>query len=221
MTKNGRKEDAQIDDNIAFAYSTGTSSGHRTFGQSSQAYYSRQQQQQKQTQSPFSSLGQFLIWLLDVCCTDPSFGILVTVVVIVLLQFKGSLLDLFYNALEDGPQQTLLEVFDQVQDLTRAYYQMACELVSSLRLFGGTNGARLNAQLLPNNTRLRTHLGSSPPPLVTVLDYYSQEEEATNLMADLNVDVDVTDNDPKTTTTTDMVQPEHCAACHFGLSIFR
>jgi hypothetical protein len=206
--------DAQMDDDIAFAYSTGTgtgtgtSSGHGTFGQSSQGYYSRQQQQQEQeqNQSPFSSLGQFLIWLLDVC-TGPSFGILVAVVVIVLLQFKGSLLDLFYNALEDGPQQTLLEVFDRVLDLTRAYYQMACELVRSLRLFGGTNGARLNAQLLlPNSTRLRTHLGSSPPPLVTVLEYYSQEEEATNLMADADVNAHVnahvTDNDPVTTTTT-------------------
>jgi hypothetical protein len=95
-------------------------------------------------------------------CTGPNFGLLVAVLVIVFLQFKSSLLDFFYNAMEDGWQQTLLECLYGLRELLRAYYQMACELIRSLRLGSGPRPAPTTIRSLGASATN----GSSPPPLV-------------------------------------------------------
>jgi hypothetical protein len=126
----------------------------RSYGQS-------QSQSQYYQQSSSSPFWQVVMRTLDVC-TGPNFGLLVAVLVIVFLQFKSSLLNFFYNAMEDGWQQTLLECLYGLLELLRAYYQMACELIRSLRLGSGPR---------PAPTTIRSHgasatNGSVPPPLV-------------------------------------------------------
>jgi hypothetical protein len=109
--------------------------------------------------------------VLDVF-TGPNFGVLMAILVILLLQFKSSLLTFFYNAMEDGWQQTLLECMLGLREVIRAYYQMACELLRSVR--HGTNDnsppplALATARHLMQSPSSLGGSGGTPPPLVVV-----------------------------------------------------
>ena len=159
--------DHQLDDDDIFPYNNNEMpTRSRSYSQSQ--YYNNNPHQQSS-----SPLWQSIMWILDVF-TGPNFGVWMAVLVILLLQLKSSnLLTFFHNAMEDGLQQTLLECMLGLRDVTRAYYQMACELIRSLRQSHPHPPLPRGGDLMRSQRSLS---GSSPPPLVVLPPEEGEEE---------------------------------------------
>jgi hypothetical protein len=100
-----------------------------------------------------------LFWFWDKI-SGPTIGVCIAISSILIVQYRSSLADLFYNAMEDGWQQTVLECVLGLREMARAYYQMVCEIIRSIR-------QSQNPQPVQDTVRSQISLlGGVPPPLV-------------------------------------------------------
>lgn len=107
--------------------------------------------------------------------TGPNFGIFVAVIVVIIMQYKGTLYN-FYDSWQQDGWQGIVDVLFRQKETLRAYYQMACEFVRSWRhpqrAGGGGGGGGLSSLSL-----LRTASSAMPPPLVLPENEDDEEEQ--------------------------------------------
>jgi hypothetical protein len=103
--------------------------------------------------------------------TGTNFGVLVALIVIAILQWKGTFWSWFHIIKVQGIWNTLIDVVFGAMDTIRAYYQISLELLRSLRLLLGLEDDTVGGV----RRGLRSHSGSEPPPLL--LSDEQQEEE--------------------------------------------
>lgn len=116
--------------------------------------------QQSQTKAQSRLWGSFVIWLVEVV-TGPKFGVFAAICSVAVVQYKSNIENFLRNAVEDGWQQTILECMLGLGEMIRAYYQMTCEVLRSIRRTQDPQPVQAMAQA-------RTIVGSSPPPLVVL-----------------------------------------------------
>ena len=125
--------------------------------------------------------------------TGPNFGILVAVLVVMIMQYKGSLM-LFINKFsninnlydiwqQDG-WQGIVDVLYRQKETMRAYYQMACELIRSCwrqqqqqQEPQRTGGTRLSLSLSLLRTTTSSSSSAVPPPLVLPEEEEEEQQE--------------------------------------------
>jgi hypothetical protein len=89
-------------------------------------------------------------WILDYI-TGPNFGVFVAVLVIFGFQFRTNLQDLYITITEDGLKQTLLDLVFNSIEISRAYFQIVCELLRSFRQYYFFDGNADNGCPYPND----------------------------------------------------------------------
>lgn len=106
--------------------------------------------------------------------TSSSVGIIVAILVVALVHWRGSISNMIENAMEDGIQDTIVAHFLNMCDLIRGYYQISCEIARNL-----LQGGRIAGFELPNGTIIgggaaaaggtdRSSDRTKLPPLVTL-----------------------------------------------------
>jgi len=129
-------------------------------------YRTSMRHQQKPTPLPppaFSSIWHRIMWFMDFF-TGPTFGIVVALVVILVLQYKPNITALFENIMENGVRGTLVDCSLGLCDLARAYYQITCEIIRNFWVVGA--GSRHPSTVLNTPTPERQLAAGIPPPLV-------------------------------------------------------
>lgn len=140
-------------------------------------------QQQTYSPSPSSSAIWYrLMWLMDLC-TRPTFGVIVALLVIVVMQYRQHLMILFENVMDNGIQETAMECLLDLCDRARAYYQIICEFTRNFWSADGSNGREL-AMNRTNSAVGRSSGISEPPPLVVLHPF---EENGTTRSTDNQV----------------------------------
>lgn len=170
--------DTDYDDDIVFPYTAAPRRSHGYFERTPSSPPDPTGMSSTTSDGESTSVWRWLLWMADFF-TGPNFGVLMAIVFIFLLQFKSGIMSFFSNAVEDGWQQTLLDCFYGFQDVSGAYYQMACELVRSFRYGNSPPPNRLV------NRPQGLVISSAPPPLVVL----PSEEEAIQTSPDVNANV--------------------------------
>lgn len=115
------------------------------------------------------SIWHWLMWLIDLF-TSPSFGVVMALVVIVLIHYKAVIFHFLANLVENGIQETFLDCLLNLCDLTRAYYQIVCEVIRNFFAAIGYSGATPSTGGYMNTATIdsRSSSMSAPPPLAIV-----------------------------------------------------
>jgi hypothetical protein len=109
--------------------------------------------------------------------TGPNFGIFVAVIVVIIMQYKGTLTNLYYDNWQQDGWQGIVDVLFRQKETLRAYYQMACEFVRSWREdeYDQFDDPQRRTRRTGLSLLRTTSSSAMPPPLV--LPEEEEEEE--------------------------------------------
>ena len=108
------------------------------------------------------------MWALDFF-TSPSFGVVMALLAVAFIHYRATIFNFLSNLVENGIQETLLDCMLNLCDLTRAYYQIVCEVIRNFFSAGGFSGAASSTGYLNSATsESRSMSVSTPPPLAII-----------------------------------------------------